>query len=151
MNKAKTGIRVERVSSAAIRDQAELLAEYADECSNAMLGRINPQWDMYAAMERAGALKIYAAYVDDVMVGFSAVLHHVQPHYGTLVGVVESLFVGKAHRPASGRELMLAIEADARLAGCKAIVYAAPAGGELEAVLGKRYPRAGSSFCKPLG
>lgn len=145
-------VSVAEISYTDIKGQTELLAEYAEECSVPELGRLNPQWDIYRVLEQSGALKVYAAYVDETMVGFSAVLHHVQPHYGELVAVVESLFVGKSHRCTSaGRNLMRSIEAAARLAGCKAIVYAAPAGGQLEAVLGKRYPRAGSSYCKPLG
>ena len=145
-------ITIAAISCTDIKDQPELLAEYAAECSIPALGPISPQWEMYAALQQAGALKVYAVYANEAMVGFSAVLHHVLPHYGALVGVVESLFVAKSHRRTSaGRNLMHAIEAGARQAGCKAIVYAAPAGGQLEAVLGKRYPRTGSSYCKPLG
>lgn len=135
-----------------IRDHPDLLAEYAVECSVPALGKIDPQWDTYAALEWAGAMRVYAVFDDFDVVGFSAVLHHVLPHYGALVGIVESLFVGKEHRTSgAGRILMAEIEADARRLGCKAIIYSAPPGSQLEAVLETRYPRAGATYCKPLG
>lgn len=135
-----------------IETKHELLAEYTSECSNPAVGEINPQWDTYAALEQAGVLTAYAVYADGAMVGFSAVLHHVLPHYGALVAIVESLFVRKAYRKkGAGIKLMRAIESAARLKGYKSIVYTAPAGGQLEALLEKRHPRTGSVYCVPLG
>jgi GNAT superfamily N-acetyltransferase len=128
-----------------------LLAEYAAECGVPVVGVPDPQWDMYEQMRLAGVMQGVAVYVDGVMAGFAGVLVTVLPHYGVRAATVESLFVAKAYRPkGAGARLLAAIERYAKSAECKAILYSAPAGGQLEALLGKRYARTNSVFCKPL-
>jgi len=144
-------IAVAAIAYIDVKDQTALLAEYEAECSIPALGRPEPQWEMYHRMQAAGLMQAFAVYVDDAMVGFASVLVSVLPHYGFCAATVESLFVAAAQRgTGAGTRLMAAVEEYARLAGCKLILYGAPAGGQLEALLGKRYTRTSSMYCKPL-
>lgn len=129
----------------------ELLAEYADECSLPALGKHNPQWPMYQKMEDMGMMHSFGVFCGDEMVGFSVVLSTLLPHYGVKAATVETLFVSKNARDSgAGVKLMQAVEKHAKNIECTAIFYSAPTGGKLEEVLGKRYPRTNSVFCKPL-
>jgi GNAT superfamily N-acetyltransferase len=143
------------VSWAALQYQSELLTEYAAECSIAALGSFNPQWAMYEQLTASGCFQVFAAYREEEraqrMIGFASVLCHGLPHYGVKAAAVESLFVTKASQyTQAGALLMRAVEEHAAAQGCKAILYSAPAGGRLEAVLGRRYERTNSVFCKAL-
>jgi GNAT superfamily N-acetyltransferase len=147
-----TIITVAAIATTDIKDQPELLAEYAAECGVAALGPISPQWEMYERMQAAGLLQMFGVYVDGGMVGFANVLVSVLPHYGFIASTVESLFVAQAHRNSgAGARLMKTIERHARDRECKAVFYGAPAGGKMEGLLGKRYARASSMYYKPLG
>jgi len=128
-----------------------LILEYADECSIPGIGRVNPQPQIYAALEAAGTLQSFAAYHGG-LVGFANVLTPILPHYGVRVATVETLFVSKdARRSGIGRELLLALEKYALEVGCKGILYSSPAGGQLERVLSaKKYQQTNSVFYRPL-
>jgi GNAT superfamily N-acetyltransferase len=111
---------------------AELMAQYADECANAMLGKPRPRRDVYGALETTGCAQCFAAYEDGKLCGFALVLIACVPHYGLSHATVESLFVSReACRSGLGVALMADVEAHARQAGCGAIFYSAPAGGRL--------------------
>jgi GNAT superfamily N-acetyltransferase len=107
----------------------DLLDAYADECSVPLIGKPSPQPEMYDAMERAGALICFGAYVDDDLVGFSAVVMYLNPHYGRKLAVVESIFVAKGYRSMGlGKMLLSAIESCSGAAECPAVLYSAPVG-----------------------
>lgn len=131
-----------------------LLSEYSQECSIPMIGNINPQPQIYEAMEKAGVLKCFGAFVDGILVGCATVLLPVLPHYGKKVATVESLFVSKQYRSGGvGSKMMRAIEDISRSTfGCDAILFSAPAGGALEKVLSSdsRYTLTNSVFCRSL-
>lgn len=115
-------ITVHGIPYSDVREQPELLAEYAAESAIAALGKPDPQWETYAAMEAVGCLQVFAVYVDGRMVGFVSVLAAVLPHYGVKAATVESLFVGKAWRwTRAGATLMRIVERYAAAEGCKAI------------------------------
>jgi hypothetical protein len=73
----------------------ELIRSYASECS---VPNAEPQPEIYAAMESAGALKCFGAYVDDRLVGFVSVLTAIMPHTGKPLVAGESIFVYPANR-----------------------------------------------------
>lgn len=75
-----------------------LLAEYAAECSQPEFGPINPQRDLYGAMETNGAMQAFGVCEDETLVGFATVLIYTLPHYGTRIANTESLFITKTHR-----------------------------------------------------
>jgi len=144
-------ITVAAIAYTKVKEQPDLLAEYAAECGVSALGPISPQWEMYERMQAAGLLQIFGVFVDGVMVGFASVLVSVLPHYGFLAATVESLFVARAHRNSgAGARLMKTIERHARDRECRAVFYGAPAGGKMEGLLGKRYVRTSAMYYKPL-
>lgn len=145
-------ITVAAIATTDVKDQPELLAEYAAECGIAELGPISPQWEMYERMQAVGLLQMFGVYVNGEMIGFASVLVSILPHYGFIAATVESLFVAREHRSSgAGARLMKAIERHARDRECKAVFYGAPAGGKMEGLLGKRYVRTSSMYYKPLG
>lgn len=145
-------VEVRPIAYVQVRDERELLAEYAAECSISALGPPNPQWETYSQLERAGKLQAFAAFVDGRIVGFAGVLVAVIPHYGVKAATVESLFVGKAYRSSgAGTRLMRVVEDYSASSGCRAILYSVPAQGQLETLLDGRCARTNAIFCKPLG
>jgi hypothetical protein len=129
---------------------AQLLSEYAAECSIPAIGHINPQPDMYDAMEKAHILKCFGAYEDERLVGFCTLLTVVLPHYGKRVAMVESLFVTK--QSTAGSDLLLAVEAFAARSGYLEIMYSVPVGGRLEKLMSlkKSCTRTNTVFCRRL-
>lgn len=131
-----------------------LLSSYASECSLPLIGPPDPQPQMYEALEKAGVLQVFGAYYGDTLIGFAAVLCSVLPHYGKKVATMESLFVDREHRAEGyGLHLLSAVERFAQEQGCVAILYSAPAGGELERLLSilKSYQHTNTIFCRRLG
>ena len=144
-------VKIKPMSYTVVAAVPELLAEYIAECSIPELGRPEPNWQMYETMEQAGLLQVFGAYVEDDLVGFAAVLVMLSPHYGSKLASAESIFVRRKHRPqGAGVELMSAVEEYAQAAGCRALMYSAPAGSRLETLLDKRSNRTGSTYCKSL-
>jgi GNAT superfamily N-acetyltransferase len=116
-------------------DILALLAEYEAEAKSPELPAAQPQWEQYAALERAGALDVIAAYEGARLIGFVAVLRASLPHYGGGVCVVESIFVtAERRRTGAGRALIRAAEAVAAHYGTSLLVTA-PAGSALEVIL----------------
>lgn len=129
--------------------EKELIAEYAAECSLPIIGEINPQADIYAALENSGVMRSFAAFDNARMGGFATVLTPILPHYGLRVATIESLFVEKNSRSGGpGRELMHTAEGYSKQAGCVGILYSAPVGSQLERLLdaSKPYQRTNSVF-----
>jgi GNAT superfamily N-acetyltransferase len=133
--------------------QAELVKEYAAECSLPEIGEVQPNSEIYAAMERVGVAQVFAAFDGEQMIGFAAILTPVMPHYSKRVASVESIFVTESARKSGiGKELMRTIEEYAKEQGCKAILYSAPTSGKLERLLKlcKRYRHTNTVFAKQL-
>lgn len=134
-------VEVRAASFAEILDAEELLLEYAAECALPELAPINPQREMYAAMERTGAFQCFGVFDQGVLVGFATVLTFIVPHYGKKIATAESLFLAAAHRSAGpGNRLLQTVERYAREQGCVAILYSAPAGSQFERLLRARKP-----------
>jgi GNAT superfamily N-acetyltransferase len=130
-----------------------LIEEYAGECSIPEIGPINPQPDIYAAMEKSGMMRCFGAFHADRLAGFAVVLTPILPHYGRKVATLESLFISAQHRQtALGLSLMTAVERYAKDAGCTAILYSAPSGGQLECLLerSRHYRRTNAVFCRSV-
>lgn len=123
----------------------KLLKEYGDECHIAGLPPIVDKLTGYKAIERSGVFKLFGAFsmpsgADKILIGFVAVISAVIPHYGTLISVAESLFVGKNYRHlGAGLKLIQFAEYQASLAGSPGLLLSAPKDGVLEKIL----PRCG--------
>lgn len=116
---------------------AELLAEYAAECS---IHDAAPQHEQYAAMEAAGALQCFGVYYhsldDPILIGFVSVLSAILPHAGRRMSTVESIFVAKKFRgSAAGRDLMFAAERHAEEINSIGLTYLPRIGSALEKLL----------------
>lgn len=114
----------------------ELVAEYADEC--AIDGMPAPEYKMesYLQLEKVGALKTFAAFNNERLIGFIVLVSPVIPHYGMLVTVIESVFVGKAFRKTgAGLRLIRAAEMHAKEIRSPGLLANAPYGGEAGNVL----------------
>lgn len=117
-------------------DCQALLAEYAGECANAELPPINPDRQVYAAMERHAMLHLLAAFEEEAMVGLLFLLVHVNPHYSVKLAVTESWFVAAKHRSTgAGLELYRRAKSIAAALGARGIYVSAPLGGQLADVM----------------
>lgn len=144
---------IRAVSSRRILAATQLLKAYAEECSLPEIGQVNPQGEMYERMEDVGVVRFLAAIEDEQLIGFASVLMTVLPHYGRKVATMESLFVASEYRASeAGRKLMNAVEEYAKANGCVAILYSAPAGGQLERLLSAKrsYRHSNTVFAKSL-
>jgi hypothetical protein len=161
VERAVTPVRVTvlPVSVAAIFDSpnaAELVRAYSSEC---LVPSAQPQPALYEAMERAGSLKCFAAYVDDpnglndgrdlggsaifygrpLLIGFISVLNAVVPHDGHRIGTIESVFVYSAYRYTTAwNSLLVAAEQYATEIGCHIISCGPRVGSRLDKILARR-------------
>lgn len=112
---------------------AELWELYAEESHTKGLPPHNPQRQMYQAMENMAMLHTWGAYDDGKLVGFIALLVNVVPHYGAMIGTLESFFVHRYYRKGgTASKLLRAAEAKAKELGAVGLFVSAPAGGKLE-------------------
>lgn len=120
---------IQRIDSSVILDSG-LLDKYAQECATPLLGEINPDRALYAAMEKSGMLACFGLFDGDTLIGFATVLVTVYPHWSKKVATMESLFSLRW-----GTELMAHVKKFAREQGCTTIFYSAPVGGRMEKLL----------------
>lgn len=127
-----------------------LLSEYAAECAIDGLPTPAIRVEIYKKLESINLLQFYAAFLDDLLVGFITVLALNGPHYQTVLGTTESFFVGKQYRQSgAGLKLLAAGEQHAKEIGAPGLLVSAPTGGSLAAVLeGKEYVETNRVFFK---
>lgn len=114
----------------------DILSEYATESSIKGLPTPSAKVELYKQMEGAGALHSFAAFVQELLIGYITVLSPVLPHYGRVVAVAESFFVAKAYRKTgAGLSLLRAAEAYAEEIGSPGLLVSAPINGNLAEVL----------------
>ena len=138
-------ISIISVDIAAILDapnSADLVRAYADEC---LVSDAHPQRLIYAALEQAGALRCFGAYVDrlaapSLLIGFASLLFSNMPHHGHRLATVESIFVDPAYRETgAGNRLLAAVEHEAADTGCIALVYTVRRESRLATILSRRF------------
>jgi GNAT superfamily N-acetyltransferase len=117
-------------------NSAELLDAYSKDC---VMPDYAPQRQIYSAMEKAGSIYCFGAYVSGTLIGFVSVFAGVMPHNGKLLATIESLFVLPSHRATGAADaLMAAVERVSKAAGCVNLLYTARVGSPLEVVLSRR-------------
>ena len=132
-----TILRVSHADILEAENAAQLIAEYAAECS---VPDANPQAEQYAALEQAGALQCFGAYVDGTLIGFASVLTAIMPHHGKRVATVESIFVQAQSRTTDAALFLLsALEQYAAERDCVAMLSTARAGSQYDKLLQRRY------------
>lgn len=113
-----------------------LFAVYAQESSIAGLPPFNPDIEHYRKLEALDMMRLFAAYRDEILVGFLSMLISFAPHYGEKIAVAESFFVAPEHRKSgAGLSLLRAAEEAARALGAVGFFVSAPVGGKLAAVM----------------
>ena len=129
---------------------AELKEEYAAECAIRELPWPQVNWQTYHILEQAGVLHIYAARVDQGLVGFVILLTSMSAEYGVPLTCTEAFFVAQASRgTGAGLKLLATAEAKARALGSPGLAINAPIGGRLADVLPKRgFREVGRCFFK---
>jgi GNAT superfamily N-acetyltransferase len=123
-------------------NSADLHRSYATEC---LVPNAQPQFAIYSAMEQAGVLKCFAAYVypqsdnQPVLIGFLSLLCTVMPHNGKRWATVESVFVDPVYRSTgAGNSLLDHAERYAQDSGCLGITGTARVGSAFDTVLSHR-------------
>lgn len=76
----------------------EVVADYCNESGNPDLGSAMPTLEWYQRMEDAGLFQCCAAFDADRLVGIVTVVVTLYPHFGKLVGSVESIWLHKDYR-----------------------------------------------------
>lgn len=117
-----------------------LAKEYAQESSIHGLPSPTEKLAAYHAIEASGVFQVYGAFLNDILVGFIAVLTPVIPHYGIGIAMAESFFVGKEYRKTgAGLKLLRAAQDHALHARSPGLFVTAPTGS----ILSKILPRLG--------
>lgn len=114
----------------------ELLDQYAAECAIEGLPHPAAKAQTYKNIEKSGMLHVWAAFDDDLLIGYITMLASTLPHYEILVAVTESYFVTKdGRKTGAGTKLRNESEALARQLGSPGVIYSCPLGGVLARVL----------------
>jgi hypothetical protein len=118
-------------------NSAELMAEYAAECSLPELGMPNPQRALYELLEKSGGFQAFGVYDERTLVGFASVLDYVLPHYGKKIAATESLFLGSGYRSKGlpGLHLLDSMQDYAKTQGCGHMLYSAPVGSRFDKMM----------------
>lgn len=96
----------------------DIIAEYTTESGNPDLGNAMPSQKQYEQMERSEILNVIGAFDEDSLVGFVTVVVTMYPHFGKLVGSVESIWLRKDKRAGgAGLRLLKAAFANAKERG----------------------------------
>lgn len=135
------------------REWPALLAEYAAESGIDGMPPPTGKMDTYRALNAAGVLHIFGAWIGEELVGFIFVLAAPLPHYSVVTAVSESFFVASAHRgTGSGIRLLRAAEDKAREIGSPGLIVSAPFAGRLFDVLPRcGYTEVSRVFFKKVG
>lgn len=114
----------------------ELLDEYAEEC---VVPDYSPQRKMYEAMDKAGILQCFGAYVEEKLVGFIVVISCVMPHNGKKTATIESIFAMSKYRDTgAGNALIVEAEKFSRGSGCVALLASPRIDSRMSVVLSRR-------------
>ncbi len=149
-------IVVKRVSADEFLARPEvpaLIAEYANESSIGGLPAPAPNADLYRAMYASGTMHPLVAFDGEVMVGFAVLIVYRNPHYGVLMGVLESLFVGGEYRSGgAGLQLLKVAETFAAGVGAVGIFVSAPDESRLAQVMDAKrsYTLTNRAYFKPF-
>lgn len=128
-----------------------LIAEYAEECAIALVGKPAPRRDMYENLEASGLGQCFCVRRDGELIGFAMVVMAVAPHYGLSCATYESIFV--RHEAPGGLELMRAVAEYAKRLGCVSVFCCAPVNSRLARLLflsSDEYTHTNHVFCKRL-
>ncbi len=130
----------------------DIINGYADECAIEGMPRPKPDGRVYQQLINNGVMFPFTARIHPFLIGFIALLVTPNPHYGCLIGTVESFYVLPEHRSSgAGLQLLARARQHATTLGAKGLLVSAPADGTLSAVLdGMNFMHTNEVFFKPL-
>lgn len=129
---------VQTTVSDKVAELLPLLQMHRDElATNKALMVLNPNWEMYRALEQNDALLALLAYCDDEIVGYSACILTKHPHYmGLTYAHNDVLFLAPAFRGGRlGIQLIHATEQAAKERGAQMVMWHAKEGTALLGML----------------
>lgn len=117
------------------KDFDQVVIDYCSESGLPDLGSAMPALDWYQNLEKVGALSCCVAVDGDNLVGVVVVVTTLYPHFGKLVGSVESLWLAKDYRKGSaGLKLIREAKAMAKEKGAIGVYFGARFGSRLAKV-----------------
>ena len=133
-------------------DYDALIDAYAQESSIDGMPKPNPNAELYKAMIEHGLMFAFTARIDNRLSGFIGLLVTQNPHYGCLIGTIESFFVMPEHRSTgAGLKLLAAARAFARERGAQGLLISAPTNSTLSLVLkGLDFVHTNQVYFRPL-
>lgn len=133
-------IQREMLATVAMDADALLEAHYRELCLHQDVMKLEPRWDQYAALERAGLLLVVAAREDGRLIGYSAAFIQPHLHYAAFV-VAQSdvLYIDAEHRGSrTGLRLKDETEREAKAMGANRMVWRAKHGTALFNILSRQ-------------
>lgn len=114
------------------KDFDQVVDDYCSESGIPDLGKAVPALDWYQNLENAGALSCCVAIDGNRLVGVVVVVTTLYPHFGKLVGSVESMWLAKGYRKGSaGLKLIREAKVMAKEKGAVGACFGARAGSRL--------------------
>ena len=127
---------IQRIHYKEILKNKYLIAEYAKDC---LVDGYQPQEAIYEAMDKAGILHCFGAYIQGELVGFVSVIVNVMAHSGKKMATVESIFALPSYRQYGiGLHLINAARDKARSEGCELIAYSPRIDSQFDKILSQR-------------
>ena len=109
-----------------------MISAYAAESAIVGVPECKPNINTYLAMESAGLLHCFGAFVDDDLVGMLLMTVSQVPQYGCDMASIVIFYVSdECRKGGTGKHLIDAAESIARHRGAVAILMGAPANGRL--------------------
>ena len=118
-----------------------LVTEYGKESCIEGMPEHNRDSAMYNTLEKAGVFQAFGAYDNDTLIGFIVVLVSNNPHYGKVIGTIESFFVSKAKRKTgAGLKLLRISEIFCKEFGAVGLFLSTPVESQLAKTMEKLSP-----------
>lgn len=121
-----------------IEDVEPLLQlHYEELCINRDVVKLAPRWDVYAALEQAGAFVIYTAREAGELVGYSAYFVNQNMHYADLtVGMNDVFYIRDDYRRGTtAMRFLKHCEAELKSIGVRKLVYHCKAANNFAPIL----------------
>lgn len=115
---------------------SKILKEYGEECCICGMPEPNPNRETYRLMESGGFMHVWGAFDGGELVGCLVLLLAENPHYSSIIGTIESIFVEKDRRAGGAGKLLLnKAKSFSKDNGATGVFISAPASGVFSKVL----------------
>lgn len=131
----------------------EIFEDYTQECGNPVIGKTEPNREIYRGLYVKGMLRCGCAEIEGKAVGGVYVTIYEVPHYkGSRVASIESIFLKKEFRKGTtGLNLIRWAKKIAKECGCSMLFINAPKGSTLEKIGRRRWDPIYTTFGVEIG